>query len=164
MFIEHRLLYAQKTKQAVPEGDHTTPIGVADVKREGADATIVGIGYQMGHCLEAAEGSWRERESSAKSSTRVSLSPLDVETIMASVRKTSRCVIVEEGHLRSGVGAEISAAIQESVFRIPGRPHRPRGRAHGANSRSDETREIRAPQHGESHRGGPQDPGRLGLI
>ena len=107
MFIEHRLLYAQKTKQDVPEGDYTTPIGVAEVKRAGADATIVGIGYQMGHCLEAAEALAGEGIECEVIDPR-SLTPLDVETITASVRKTSRCVIVEEGHLRSGVGAEIS--------------------------------------------------------
>ena len=108
MFIEHRLLYAKKTKQMVPEGDYTIPIGVADVKREGSDVTIVGIGYQMGHCLEAAEALAGEGIECEVIDPR-SLSPLDVATITNSVRKTSRCVIVEEGHLRSGVGAEISA-------------------------------------------------------
>ena len=115
MFIEHRLLYAQKTKQMVPEGDYTIPIGVADVKREGGDVTVVGIGYQMRHCLEAAEALAGEGIDCEVIDPR-SLSPLDVDTITNSVRKTSRCVIVEEGHLRSGVAAEISATIQESVF------------------------------------------------
>ena len=112
-FCEHKMLY--KTRGPVPEGEHIVPFGQAAVKREGSDITLIGIGYQVLNCLHAAETLAAEGISAEVLDPRT-VAPLDTATLAESVRKTNRCVVVEEGHLRSGVGAEISAAIQEEAF------------------------------------------------
>ncbi|MDA1000717.1 MAG: hypothetical protein O2807_09440, partial [bacterium] len=112
-FSEHKMLY--KTKGPVPDGDHIVPFGSAAVKRAGTDITLVGIGYQVVNCLKVADALAGEGISAEVVDPR-SLAPLDTATIAESVRKTNRCVVVEEGHLHSGVGAEIAAAIQEEAF------------------------------------------------
>ena len=112
-FCEHKMLY--KTRGPVPEGEHIVPFGQAAVKREGSDITLIGIGYQVLNCLHAAETLAAEGISAEVVDPRT-IAPLDTATLAESVRKTNRCVVVEEGHLRSGVGAEISAAIQEEAF------------------------------------------------
>jgi pyruvate/2-oxoglutarate/acetoin dehydrogenase E1 component len=112
-FCEHKMLY--KTKGPVPEGEHIVPFGQAAVKREGSDITLIGIGYQVQNCLRAAELLASEGISAEVVDPRT-VAPLDTATLAESVRKTNRCVIVEEGHLRSGVGAEIAASIQEEAF------------------------------------------------
>jgi pyruvate/2-oxoglutarate/acetoin dehydrogenase E1 component len=112
-FCEHKMLY--KTRGPVPEGEHIVPFGQAAVKREGSDITLIGIGYQVLNCLSAAETLAAEGISAEVIDPRT-VAPLDTATLAESVRKTNRCVVVEEGHLRSGVGAEISAAIQEEAF------------------------------------------------
>jgi len=112
-FCEHKMLY--KRKGPVPDGEHIVPFGVAAVKREGTDITLIGVGYQVQNCLQAAELLAAEGISAEVVDPRT-VAPLDTATLAESVRKTNRCVVVEEGHLRSGVGAEISAAIQEEAF------------------------------------------------
>ena len=112
-FCEHKMLY--KTRGPAPEGEHIVPFGQAAVKREGSDITLIGIGYQVLNCLHAAETLAAEGISAEVVDPRT-IAPLDTATLAESVRKTNRCVVVEEGHLRSGVGAEISAAIQEEAF------------------------------------------------
>ncbi|MFP6891731.1 MAG: alpha-ketoacid dehydrogenase subunit beta [Nitrospinota bacterium] len=112
-FCEHKMLY--KTRGPVPEGEHIVPFGQAAVKREGSDITLIGIGYQVLNCLHAAETLAAEGIRAEVVDPRT-VAPLDTATLAESVRKTNRCVVVEEGHLRSGVGAEISAAIQEEAF------------------------------------------------
>ena len=113
LVVEHKMLY--KMKGPVPEGDHLTPFGQAAVKREGGDITLIGVGYQVHNCLAAADELAKEGISAEVVDPRT-LAPLDTETLAESVRKTNRCIIVEEGHLRSGVGSEISAAVQEEAF------------------------------------------------
>tara|TARA_A100001037_G_scaffold281560_1_gene285347 strand:- start:2328 stop:3308 length:981 start_codon:yes stop_codon:yes gene_type:complete len=113
VFVEHKMLY--KLKGEVPEGEHIVPFGQAVVKRAGTDITLVGVGYQVQNCLAAADVLENEGISVEVVDPRT-IAPLDVTSIAESVRKTNRCVIVEEGHLRSGVGSEISASIQEEVF------------------------------------------------
>jgi pyruvate dehydrogenase E1 component beta subunit len=112
-FCEHKMLY--KRKGPVPDGEHIVPFGVAAVKREGTDITLIGVGYQVQNCLQAAELLAAEGISAEVVDPRT-VAPLDTATLAESVRKTNRCVVVEEGHLRSGVGAEIAAAIQEEAF------------------------------------------------
>mgnify|MGYP003981827445 FL=1 len=112
-FCEHKMLY--KRKGPVPDGEHIVPFGVAAVKREGTDITLIGVGYQVQICLEAAELLAAEGISAEVVDPRT-VAPLDTATLAESVRKTNRCVVVEEGHLRSGVGAEISAVLQEEAF------------------------------------------------
>ncbi|MFC1491084.1 alpha-ketoacid dehydrogenase subunit beta [Nitrospinota bacterium] len=113
LFVEYRALYP--IEGAVPEGDHTIPFGKAAVKREGSDITLIGIGSQVLTCLEAAETLAAEGISAEVVDPRT-ISPLDTEGLAASVRKTGRCIVAEEGHRHGGVGAEIAASVQDAAF------------------------------------------------
>lgn len=106
--IEHKLLY--NTKGPVPEGDYTIPLGQADIKRAGRDVTLVSLSRTVLHSLEAAEGISVE-----VIDLRCTV-PLDLETVLASVRKTGRLVVAHEAHRRLGIGAEIAALVQEHAF------------------------------------------------
>jgi acetoin:2,6-dichlorophenolindophenol oxidoreductase subunit beta len=109
--FEHKLLY--KAKGPVPEGHYTVPIGQAAVRREGRDLTIVATGIMVPRALEAAESLAGQGVEVEVIDPR-SLRPLDMPTIIDSVKKTSRLMCVYEGVKAYGVGAEISAAIVES--------------------------------------------------
>jgi len=113
MFIEHKLLY--RTKGLVPAGEHLVPLGHADVKREGSDVTIVTWSREVLFSLEAAAKLADEGISAEVVDVR-SLVPLDKETILASVRKTRRVLVVHEAIKRSGYGGEIAALIAEEAF------------------------------------------------
>ena len=112
VFIEHRGLYW--TRSQVPAGEHLVSIGKAAVAREGEDLTIVATANMLPIALEAAE------ELSSGISVEVidprTLSPLDVETIVSSVKKTSRIIIVHEAVEHDGIGAEIVARVQPEAF------------------------------------------------
>ncbi len=111
LFFEHKMLYA--TKGEVPDDpDFMVPFGQAAVRREGRDVTIVAIGGMLPKALEAAELLAQEGIAAEVVDPRT-LVPLDKETILASVRKTSKVVIVHEAHKRLGPGAEIAAMIAE---------------------------------------------------
>jgi pyruvate dehydrogenase E1 component beta subunit len=109
--FEHKLLY--KTKGPVPEGHYTVLIGKAAVRREGRDLTIVATGIMVPRALEAAEALAGQGVEAEVIDPR-SLRPLDMPTIIESVKKTSRLLCVYEGVKAYGVGAEIAAAIAES--------------------------------------------------
>jgi pyruvate/2-oxoglutarate/acetoin dehydrogenase E1 component len=113
MFIEQKLLYG--TEGEVPEGEYTVPLGVAEVKREGTDVTIVAYSRMVLLALEAAEDLAKEGISVEVVDPRT-LKPLDAETIIGSVKKTGRAVVVYEGYRTCGVGAEIAAQIMEEAF------------------------------------------------
>jgi len=114
IFIEQERMYGMKDE--VPEDkDFTIPLGVADVKREGTDATIVARSLMVPTALKAAEELAKEGISCEVIDPRT-IRPLDIETIVASVRKTNRAVIAEESHPFASVGAEISAEIMEQAF------------------------------------------------
>lgn len=114
IFIEQERMYGMKGE--VPEDeDFTIPIGVAEVKREGADATIVARSLMVPAALKAAEELEKDGISCEVIDPRT-IRPLDIETIVASVRKTNRAVIAEESHPFCSVGAEISAEITERAF------------------------------------------------
>ncbi|MEE9275341.1 MAG: alpha-ketoacid dehydrogenase subunit beta [bacterium] len=115
VFVEHKMLYRDKTKEEVPAGDDLLPFGRAAVKRAGEDVTLIGVSYQVNVCLRAADALAEEGIRAEVVDPRT-LAPLDTAGMAESVRKTGRCVIVEEGHLRSGVGAEIAAALHEEAF------------------------------------------------
>jgi pyruvate dehydrogenase E1 component beta subunit len=85
------------------------------VKREGSDITLIGVGSEVPHCLEAAEALASDGISAEVVDPRT-ISPLDTEGLAASVSKTGRCVVAEQGHLHGGVGAEIAAALQAMLF------------------------------------------------
>ncbi|MEK4300838.1 alpha-ketoacid dehydrogenase subunit beta [Oceanobacillus sp. FSL W8-0428] len=111
IFYEHKLLY--KTKGDVPEEQYSIPLGKADVKREGTDVTIVATAIMVHRALEAAEELKKEGISAEVVDPRT-LVPLDTETIIKSVSKTSRLVVVHEAVKRGGYGAEIASMIAES--------------------------------------------------
>lgn len=114
IFIEQERMYGMKGE--VPdEPDFTIPLGVADVKREGTDATIIARSLMVPTALKAAE-ELQEQGISCEVIDPRTIRPLDIETIVASVKKTNRVVIAEESHPFCGVGAEISAEIQERAF------------------------------------------------
>lgn len=113
IFIEHKLLYT--TKGQVPEEEYLLPLGVADIKREGKDVTIVAYSRMVLFALEAAVRLEREGIDVEIIDPRT-LTPLDINTIINSVKKTKRVVIVEEGCKTAGVGAEITAQIIEYAF------------------------------------------------
>ena len=113
MFIEHKLLYA--TKGSVPDGEYLIPFGQSDIKRKGKDVTIAAISYMVMKALKAAERLAGEGIEAEVIDLRT-LVPLDLETILQSVRKTNRAVIVHEGCRRNGIGAEVACSIQEEAF------------------------------------------------
>jgi pyruvate/2-oxoglutarate/acetoin dehydrogenase E1 component len=114
IFFEHKMLYA--TKGEVPDdADFTVPFGEAAVCRDGRDVTIVAIGGILPKAMEAAQVLAGEGIEAEVIDPRT-LVPLDGETILASVRKTSRVIIVHEAHKRLGPGAEIAALIAEEAI------------------------------------------------
>jgi pyruvate dehydrogenase E1 component beta subunit len=114
IFIEQERMYGMKGE--VPEDeDFTIPLGVADVKREGKDATIVARSLLVPTALKAAEELEKEGISCEVIDPRT-IRPLDIETIIESVKKTNRVVVAEESHPFCGIGAEISAEIHERAF------------------------------------------------
>jgi pyruvate dehydrogenase E1 component beta subunit len=112
--MENTILYNEKGE--VPEGDYVVPIGKADVKREGKDLSIIAHGRAVLTSLKAAEILQAEHDVSAEVVDLRSIRPLDVETILASVRKTHRVLLVEENKPFCGVGAQISHLIQSEAF------------------------------------------------
>lgn len=111
IFFEHKLLY--KIKGEVPGSEYTIPIGKADIKRTGKDVTIITYSLMTHRALEAAEKLSRDGIDIEVIDLR-SLYPLDKETIVNSVIKTGKAVIVHEAVKRCGVGAEIAALISDS--------------------------------------------------
>lgn len=114
VFLVHRLHYPVRGQ--VPEEEYLIPFGEAVVRREGKDATIVADGYQVTLSLQAAEALAKEGISVEVIDPRT-LEPLDIDTILASVKKTGRLVVVDEDYLRCGPHAEIAFQVQEKAFR-----------------------------------------------
>jgi pyruvate/2-oxoglutarate/acetoin dehydrogenase E1 component len=117
IFIEHETLYGMRGE--VPDangGDHILNFGEAVVLREGSDVTIVAILRMVDVAEKAAKTLSNEHGAEAEVIDPRTLRPLDLDTILDSVRKTNRCVIVEEGWPHGGVGANIAALIQEQAF------------------------------------------------
>jgi pyruvate dehydrogenase E1 component beta subunit len=113
IFIEGEMMYNQKGE--VPDGEHLVPLGVADVKRAGTDVTLVAHAKMVAVALKAAEELAKLGVSAEVVDPRT-LRPLDVATIAGSVRKTNRCVVVEEGWPVAGIGAQIVDEIQRAAF------------------------------------------------
>ena len=132
LFLEHKRTY-RLINGEVPDEPFTVPIGPADVKREGSDLTAVAYGLMLHHCLEAAQRLQDEHGVSVEVVDVRTISPLDKETILASVRKTGKAIVVYEDNRTYGAGAEIVATIaEEAMFDLDGadradrRPRRPR--------------------------------------
>jgi pyruvate dehydrogenase E1 component beta subunit len=115
IFIEHESLYGMRGEVADDE-ELLVHFGIARTAREGSDVTIVGISRMVLTAERAAETLAREHGVQAEVIDPRTLRPLDLDTILASVRKTNRCVIVEEGWPHGGVGANLAALISEQAF------------------------------------------------
>jgi pyruvate/2-oxoglutarate/acetoin dehydrogenase E1 component len=113
IFFENKLLYSMKGE--VPEGDVAIPLGKADIKRAGSDVTIVAISRMVHQSLAAAEELAAEGIEAEVIDPRT-LSPLDDETILASVRRTHRLVVVDEDNPRCSVAADIAALVADQGF------------------------------------------------
>lgn len=114
LFLEQETMYGMKSE--VPDDeDFTIPLGVADVKREGTDCTIVARSFTVPMALKAAEELEKDGVSVEVVDPRT-IKPLDIDTIVASVKKTNRLVIAEESHAFASVGAEISHQVMEHAF------------------------------------------------
>jgi 2-oxoisovalerate dehydrogenase E1 component beta subunit len=114
IFLEHKGAY-RLIKGDVPEDDYTVPIGKAAIARQGTDMTAVAYGMMLHHCLKAAETLANEGVSVEVVDVRT-ISPLDRETIVSSVKKTGKAIVVYEDNYSGGWGAEISASIAEAAF------------------------------------------------
>jgi acetoin:2,6-dichlorophenolindophenol oxidoreductase subunit beta len=111
--FEDKMLFQQKGP--VPEEEYTLPFGVADIKRQGSDITLVGTSSMVQVALEAAE-CLAALDISAEVIDPRTLKPLDVETLIASAKKTSRAIVIDEGHLSYGVTAELASIIADGAF------------------------------------------------
>jgi pyruvate/2-oxoglutarate/acetoin dehydrogenase E1 component len=111
-FLWHTSMVAHKG--LVPDDDYIVPLGVADVKREGSDVTILTVGLQVHNALKVAEK--LKNEISIEVIDARSLEPFDTETLLKSVEKTNRLVIVDEDYERAGFAAEVSAQMMEQGY------------------------------------------------
>ena len=111
VFAEHKLLYWSKGE--VPEEDYTIPLGKADIKRSGKDITVVAGSIMVPRALEAAQKLQQQGIDTEVIDPRT-LKPLDLQTIIDSVKKTGRIIIVEDDPISYGWGAEVAAGIAGS--------------------------------------------------
>jgi 2-oxoisovalerate dehydrogenase E1 component beta subunit len=114
IFFEHKALY-RRIKDDVPEAEYTVPLGKARVFREGSDVSVITYGAMVHVASEAADVLAREGISIEIVDLRTLL-PLDEETFLASVRKTSKAIVLHEATITGGIGGEISARINEKIF------------------------------------------------
>ena len=118
VFLEHKFQYAEKGE--VPDGEHLVPFGVAKMLRQGTDVTILAIQKMVTVALKAAEQLEKDGISAEVIDPRT-LVPLDLETILGSVRKTGRLVTVEEGVYTGGWGAEVASRVtEEAIWSLEG--------------------------------------------
>jgi 2-oxoisovalerate dehydrogenase E1 component beta subunit len=115
MFFEHKKTY-RLFKAEVPDGDHVVPIGQADVARPGTHLTIVCYGYMRSVALEAAEALARDDGIEAEVVDLRSLRPLDTATVLGSVQKTGKALVIHEANRFGGFGAEVAATIAQDAF------------------------------------------------
>ena len=115
IFFEHKALY-RKIKEEIPDGEYTVPIGKARVFREGKHLSVITYGAMVYVAAEAAAVLEREDGLQMEIVDLRTLLPIDEETILASVRKTSKAIVLHEATLTGGVGGEISARITEKAF------------------------------------------------
>src|SRR5579871_63325 len=114
LFFEHKFLY-RRVKEEIPAGDFTVPIGKAEVRREGKDLTIVSYAAMLHASLEAAADLAKEGIAPEVVDLRT-LMPLDTETILNSVRKTNKLLVVHEDTRTGGIAGEIAAVVMERAF------------------------------------------------
>ena len=115
IICNNRMLMGTRFEVDVPEASYEVPIGKADIARDGADVTLLGIGYTTLLCLQAAD-ELASQGYEAEVVDLLSLSPMDEETILGSVRKTRKIVIVDEDYPRCSIATDISALVAEQAF------------------------------------------------
>jgi pyruvate/2-oxoglutarate/acetoin dehydrogenase E1 component len=113
VIFEDKMMYT--VKGLVPEGDHLVPLGLAEVKREGDDVTVIATSSMVQVALSAADELERDGVSVEVVDPRT-IAPLDRATLVASARKTGRVIVVDEGHRSYGASAELAAVIAEDAF------------------------------------------------
>jgi 2-oxoisovalerate dehydrogenase E1 component beta subunit len=116
IYFEHKHLY-RRIREDVPDDDFIVPLGVADIKRVGRDLTIVTYGAMVHECLAVADRLSNEGAQCEVVDLR-SLCPLDKDSFLTSVRKTSRALVVYEAHLTGGFGGEVAAIIAQEAFDV----------------------------------------------
>jgi acetoin:2,6-dichlorophenolindophenol oxidoreductase subunit beta len=114
VIFEHKISY-RKVKGPVPDEDYIIPLGVADVKRQGTDITLIALSSMVQVALGAAT-MLEEVGISAEVVDPRTTWPLDEKTLVESVKKTSRCIVIDEGYFRYGVTGELASTIQEQAF------------------------------------------------
>ncbi|WP_436663840.1 alpha-ketoacid dehydrogenase subunit beta [Alicyclobacillus acidoterrestris] len=115
IFLEHMRLY-RSFRQEVPEEEYTIPLGQANVVREGKDVTIVTYGAMVGVSQKAADAWAKDKGLEAEVIDLRTISPIDIDTITESVKKTGRAIVVQEAQRSAGVGAEVIAQINEHAI------------------------------------------------
>ncbi len=115
VFLEHKKTY-RLVRGEVPDGDYTLPIGLAEVKRPGRSITLVSYGLMLHYCLEAAELLAAAGAAQVEVVDLRTLKPLDTNTVLESVRKTGKLLIVHEDNVTGGVGSEIAALAADQAF------------------------------------------------
>jgi 2-oxoisovalerate dehydrogenase E1 component subunit beta len=113
--LEHKKAY-RLYRQEIPDEDYTVPIGVAEVKREGKDISLITYGMMMHHSLKAAETVQQEDALSVEVIDLRTISPWDKERVLESVKKTGKALVVYEDNITGGFGAEVSATIAQDGF------------------------------------------------
>lgn len=117
LYLEHKLLYRMpELREELPIEDYTVPLGKAIVRREGEDMTILTYGAMVYQCLKAAQTLEEDDDLEVEVIDLRSLSPLDREAILDSVKRTNKVLIVHEDTLTGGIGAELSAILAEELF------------------------------------------------
>lgn len=114
VFCEHKMLYPLRDE--VPDEEYTIPFGVANIKRKGSDVTIVATSFMVGKAMEAAKLLEKDGIDAEVIDPRT-LVPLDIDTIVESVKKTGRLVVVHESHEYCGFGGEIGMQVQDRAFK-----------------------------------------------
>lgn len=115
MFFEHKKLY-RSVKEEIPDGDYTVPLFRSEVRRKGTDLTAISYGYTLQLTLQAAEQMKQKYGAEVEVIDLRTLAPLDTDTFLESVARTSRAVIVHEDNRTLGIGAEVAAVIAEQAF------------------------------------------------
>ena len=151
LFFEHKFLY-RRLKEEMPAGDYTVPIGKAVVRREGRDFTIVSYAAMVHTALEAAVQLAKEGIEAEVIDLRTLL-PLDKETILASVKKTNKLLVVHEDTRTGGIAGEIAALVFEGAFEDLDGPIAARHRARYAGAVLAASRGTLFTQHRKSGRG-----------
>ena len=116
VYLEHMKLY-RSFREEVPEGEYTVPLGVAAVTRDGKDVSVITYGAMVREAVKAAENLEKEGISVEVIDLRT-VSPLDLDTILASVEKTGRVVVVQEAQRQAGIGAMVMSEISERAILI----------------------------------------------